>query len=381
MKKNEAIKTGLDESIAISAQASSQTPPDIDTLSAIKVAAEPIFDFRSDEYRSLFEASTATAFQGPDWLHEFYETLAPSCNAEKIIITGRDVASGKLHFVLPLIQRRMKGIFLLESADLGVCDYSCPVIEPSSRDLLDIKSNLHQDIAKAIGRFDILRLKAIRNGSQDLWGLFFKGQALQLDFSSHEVILDKPFDEWRTENFDKKHRTNLNYRMRRFHKKHTEITFETVPDDQVGAVIDKIQQLRVGRFVGDPIQHTCTRKFYRAVAIKGQTGQFSKTHQLVADGKFVGAMFGLTYNGRHHGMLMACDYEKYGEFAPAFNMIDMLMANWQKEGGNVIDFDIGDEPYKPKFGTKPIKLFRILRANSILGTLALKICQLTGKTF
>jgi CelD/BcsL family acetyltransferase involved in cellulose biosynthesis len=231
---------------------------------------------------------------------------------------------------LPLIKRRMKGIWLLESADLGVCDYSSPVIEPSSLDLLDGQRDLHADIAKTVGRFDILRLKAIRDGSQALWGLFFKGQAVQLDFSSHEALLDKPFDEWRTENFDKKHRSNLNYKMRRFHKKHTEITFEIVPDDQVGSVIDHIQHLRVGRFEGDPIQQTSTLKFYRDVAIKGQVGQFSKTHQLMADGKFVGAMFGLTYNGRHHGMLMACDYETYGEFAPAFNMIDMLMARWQK---------------------------------------------------
>ena len=64
----------------------------------VAVALEPGFDFLSGEYRQLFEASGATAFQHPAWLDAFYRTMTAPHGAEKLVVAGRDAADRRAAF-------------------------------------------------------------------------------------------------------------------------------------------------------------------------------------------------------------------------------------------------------------------------------------------
>ncbi|MBO6918122.1 MAG: hypothetical protein JJ858_06815 [Rhizobiaceae bacterium] len=140
----------------------------------IEISKDNDFDFLSVEYRNLFEASDATAFQSPDWLAAFYDELAPCRNARKLVITGRNLGSGELIFVLPLIQRKIKNIILVESTDLGVSDYSAPIVHKCRLNDLLTDKLLSKNVSKAIGRYDLLRIKPIREETRHLCELFFK---------------------------------------------------------------------------------------------------------------------------------------------------------------------------------------------------------------
>lgn len=346
---------------------------------SVMIKQESDFNFASNEYRTLFKHSSATAFQSPIWLEELYKQLAPNRGATKVVITGRDDVTGSLIFVLPLITRKLKGITLLESADLGVCDYSAPIVHKDYLEQIRNLESLSSKIKAQIGKFDILRLKPVRDKSRSEWEMFFEGQFEQLDFSSHEAALGEDYAQWREEYFDTKHRKKIDQNIRRITNHHESVSFDIVPAGDCGEIISKIQSLRSGRFEGDPIQQDFVLSFYQKIAEQGQIEGSARTYILKADGKFVGALFGLTNGKTHHGMLMACDYDAFGKFSPVFGMVDLLMADWHKDGGRVCDFDIGDETFKPKFGTNPVKLFKMTKAVSPKGKLALKVLETTNR--
>ena len=124
---------------------------------SVDVAADSAFDFLSDEYRELFASSDATAFQHPIWLDAFYRRLAPARGAKPVIVTGRG-HDGALRFVLPLIRRRKSGVALLESADLGVSDYSAPVAASN----FAAPAGTADLVALILPPFDVLGLRPAR---------------------------------------------------------------------------------------------------------------------------------------------------------------------------------------------------------------------------
>lgn len=341
----------------------------------IDVEAE--FDFQSPEFEELFENSDATAFQNPVWLHELYEKLAPNRDASALVITGRLQQTGELMFVLPMTVRRVMGIALLESADLGVSDYSSPVVR---RNMITTLQDvcLHTTVDEVIGHYDVLRLKPIREESVELWSLFFAGDYQKLDFSSHEMPISAPFDAWRETNYSPSFRKEIDRKLRKFNRE-ADLKFEVLTCEEAAEAVEDIQNLRVGRFDGDPIQQDFVLSFYKQVSRIGCKQGFAHVHKLSADGKMVGALFGLSNNGTHHGILMGCDYDSYGKYSPTMLMVDMLLRYWHENGGTITDFNIGDEPFKQRFGAKPVDLYQLCKPKGPIGWIAQKVLEFQNK--
>lgn len=345
----------------------------------IDVASENTFDFSSNEYRDLFENSDATAFQSPEWLSAFYQELVPERGAEKLIITGRASENGALVFVLPLIRRKIKGVILIESSDLGVSDYSAPIVhndqlnDPVADDLLS------KAISVAIGKYDLLRIKPIREEARQLWGLFFKTPSHALDFSAHASTIKAPYDTWRKDAFGKSHTKYLDRKSRRFNKEY-DVKLTIVSDDEIQDAISYVQQYRKGRFEGDPIQQDFVLRFYTRVAKNLGSNSVARTYQLTADEERVGVVFGLMKDGRYHYLLIGCDYDNYGKHSPGLLMYDLIMADWLEEGGDVFDFTIGDEPFKAKYGAQSTKMYAILQPGSFIGKVASFVIKLRAKS-
>lgn len=335
----------------------------------VDVSTQNTFDFASEEYRDLFSNSEATAFQHPNWLSVFYRMLVPNRDAQKLIITGRDTSTGTLIFLLPLIRRDIRNVVLIESADLGVSDYSAPIIRKGLVENLRQYDALSKSIAAAIGKYDVLRIKPIRDEMRQYWAVFFKSSPNALNFSAHASVIKAPYDAWRLEAFGKSHAKYIDRKTRRF-EKNADVTLEIVPDNEIDEAIGFVQEQRKGRFEGDPIQQDLVRSFYTCIAKYGGPNGIARTYQMKANGQRVGVIFGLIHNQRYYYLLIGCDYQSYGKHSPGLIMYDRIMASWSEEGGKVFDFTIGDEPFKAKFGTKPTQMYEILEAGSLLGRLA-----------
>lgn len=327
------------------------------------------FDFAGPEYLELHAASSATAFQHPVWLQQFYRHLAPSRCAEKIVITLRDAGNGRLIGVVPLARRRMSGIQLLEATDLGVSDYAAPVLAPATRAGLAADTGLRAAISSALPAYDVLRVRPIREEAADDWRMLLPGTIEMLDFGAHATVHGADYTAWRADKPGKSLLKRLDRAYKAIAKTGGFTLRRLTEGTEIRDGVERIQRLREGRFEGDPIQQNHVRDFYSEVAALGAE-EIASIYELAIAGSPAGYVFGLTHRGRFHYLLIGCDYETYGKMAPGLVFYDRLIADWAGRGGEIFDFTIGDEPFKADFGTEPTRMFMLTHAPGWRGQLA-----------
>ena len=337
----------------------------------ITIKQENNFDFLSAEYEAHFAACSASGFQCPFWMDAFYRHLVPAEGAEPLIITFRK--GNELQGVVGLVRRKIKGLTLIEATDLGVSDYACPVLRDDLISLLEKDKQLKAQFQLALGSHNILRLRPILPEHKRAWLALFDGQTETLDFSSHAVALQEPFEDWRAENVDKKLASMMARKGKRWHRQH-EVVLERVTDPaNVAPAIINLAKLREGRFEGDPIQTEPVKDFYASVASAGAANGQTETWMVTSDGDIAGILFGLIHNGAFLYLLIGANYDDHGRHSPGLQMYDWIIEDWMKRGGNSFDFTIGDEPFKQQFGTSAKPMSMILKGNGLLGNLAINM--------
>jgi CelD/BcsL family acetyltransferase involved in cellulose biosynthesis len=328
------------------------------------VARDDGFDFSGADYARLHAASGATAFQHPLWLDAFYRRLAGPRGAEKIVVTGRD-ADGTLRLVLPLIRRRMSGVALLESCDLGVSDYAAPVVDAD----FDHGPGLAEAVGAVLPAHDILRLRPVRAEHVETWQTLLGGQAVRLDFSAHATTLGASYSAWRQSAYADGFRRMFERKKKRFLKQDGARVRLLTDPTEIDAAIAAIARLRAGRFEGDLIQQDFVAAFYADVARMGAAG-LARTYAIELEGAPIGHAFGIVHAGRFNYLLIGCDYEAHGRHSPGLVLYDAMIEDWIGAGGAIFDFTIGDEPFKADFGTGPTPMFEISARPTWRGRLA-----------
>lgn len=330
----------------------------------IAVAREDGFDFTSREYRDLYARSDATAFQDPVWLDAFYRILVPHRGAAKAVITGRAIESGEPVFVLPLITRRISGIRMLETCDLGVGDYAAPVCARG----LETDAVSGAQVRDLLPAHDILRIRPVRAEHVEAWHAFLGGRAVRQDFSAHAAALSGDHGAWRESALDGSFRRMLDRKEKRFFKQEGAEVRLLASEDEVRFAVGEMARLRAGRFEGDMIQAEPVRQFYAEVAAAG-LGTFARTYEIALDGAPFGYAFGITRGGWFNYLLIGCDYDRHGRHSPGLILYDRMIADWMAAGGDRFDFTIGDEPFKAQFGTVPTAIFAIEASRGMRGRL------------
>lgn len=324
------------------------------------------FDFASREYAALFEDGDADAFRHPVWMRHFFGTLAPSRGADNCSLVGRG-ERGELLFVLPLILRRIKGVRLLETADLGVGDYAAPVVARRALDQLASQPDLRVRVRDALPGHDILRLRPVRPEQIDAWRLFFDAGAVPLDFGAHATALSAPYAAWRKGALTPSFTKYLDRRRRRWQAAGS-LRLDRLEGEEAADAIGEIRRLRAGRFAGDPIQGAAVEAFYAGVAREGRG--FVRLYRLSDNGVPAAYAFCIAHAGRLLYLLIGCDYEAFSRHSPGLVLYDMMMEDWSGERDAVFDFTIGDEPFKRDFATVATPMHMLLATPTILGKAA-----------
>lgn len=344
------------------------------TISAkYSIELAPGFAFLSDEYSDLVDAADAHVYQQPIWLDAFYQIIAPNRGARPHFLVVRSRGDGVLQFVLPLIVRRKFGLILLETADLGVSDYVVPVGLPAFWQDLENDPSLRRKLTTALPRFDLLRMRPVREEDCRKFKLVTGTDPISLGFSAHASVLRKPYDDWRKSALNGSMRKMIDRKRRKLHRDHSASLEELHDPAEIQRALTRLASLRAGRFERDPIQQEFVLRFYIDVAQKGATTGLASTWLLKAGGDEVGVLFGVTLEGRFYYLLIGCDYDNFGQYSPGLLMYDGIMNKWIEGGGTCFDFTIGDEAFKRKFGTVATKTYMFLSAGSLIGRIARQI--------
>ena len=336
-----------------------------------EVAVENTFDFLSPDYATLFDASAATAFQHPVWLHALYQRLLSHNNASALIVVVRHSTDKSLAMVLPLVRRRYGALSVVEFADLRVSDYISPVASPGTFAAIAGDRAARHQIVAALKPYDLLRLGKLKDDAMPLSQLFGVQQAAAMSMSSYATTLDGSYEEWRDKRLKPSYRKELDKKLRQLHRK-GEVRFERSTDPaEIGATFDALKIFRRDRFElnggGELLQIPAYFDFYMAVA---QHPDFARTYTLLVDGAPIAGVLGLAHKGSLLVILGGFIQTEFKNQSVGSLMFQEVARDSIARGDKLLDFTIGDEPYKLTFGAVPKPMWQISRAGSPLGLAA-----------
>jgi CelD/BcsL family acetyltransferase involved in cellulose biosynthesis len=332
------------------------------------VAVEPLFDFLSDEFAQLFARSRATAFQHPYWLDALYRTLVPAVNAKPLIVTVR--RAGRLVLLLPLVRRRYGSLRAIEFADLGVSDYACPVASDDALEAIIADRSACAHVRAALKPFDVLRIQKLSAHSGPVERLLGTSPRAAMSMSAHAVPLAASYPAWRAEKMPGSYRKELDKKSRQLHRKGAiDFTCPNTPSS-IAATLQKMKEFRWPRFGSDDLLQTSAYyEFYLEVASRG-AGSLARVYSLTLEGAPIAGVMGLSHKGNLLVILGGFDLANYKNLSLGSLTFERVAQHSIEMGDRVLDFTIGDEPYKSLFGAQPSPVYQVTRSGSALGALA-----------
>jgi len=334
-----------------------------------EIVLEHAFSFLSEEYAALFRLSCASAFQHPTWLDRLYGRLAPALGAEPLVITARDRADGRLAMVLPLVRRRRGTMRVIEFADLRVSDYTAPVCDAATFELILQDKAACAALRKLLKPYDLLRIRKLGETALPLERLLGTRPRSPLGMSAHAVKLYGPYTEWRKDSIDPSYRKELDKKQRQLSRK-GDVRFEVSRDPEaIKAAFQAMRHYRESRFQDDLLQKDVYFDFYLETALQGANSGFSRTYVLSVDGRPIAVVWGLAF--RHQFLILMGGFDLTGFKNQSIGALTFgeIARDCIERSDTALDFTIGDESYKSLFGAQPTTMWMISAAGSPIGSL------------
>jgi CelD/BcsL family acetyltransferase involved in cellulose biosynthesis len=322
--------------------------------SAIRFEMRAGFDFLSQEYRDLFQAADATAFQHPIWLDLVYSRLVVARGLDPAILVGRAEQDGRLVAVLPLVKRRFGPLLWFDGADLGVGDYSAIVLD---RRIAGAPGNSGwRQLAQALRRFGVFRIRNVRQDDVGLASATAVFRSSLMGFHAHEVDLTGSFQSWRATTLRPEFARFLQKKRRKLMGK-GRLSFAELGDPSaIRDALTSMRDFRKQRWPGDLMNEQRFFDFYVNVACAGLASGLSRTYVLSIDNVPVAVPFGLYHAGRFSFVLIGFDFERFRNYSVGLLAIEDLIEDCIAKGDSVFDLTIGDEAYKADFAARRIPM-------------------------
>jgi CelD/BcsL family acetyltransferase involved in cellulose biosynthesis len=341
---------------------------------AFDVSIDETFDFLSQQYVELFDHSAATAFQHPVWLDSLYRRLAPTAAAKRLVVVVRHRESGALAVVLPLLRVRRGPIRAVEFADLRVSDYLAPVCSAKVfSDLLQDETAC-REIRRLVRPFDLLRMTKLPDGRFPIENLLAAPRRTSMDTNAYSTVLTAPFEQWRTNALGHSYQKELAKKSRQLEKKGA-LTFSSCDDSaSTTAALEVMKKFRGPRFQahgdGDLLQRPEYFDFYSDVAIRG-LGSLVRLYTMNMGDDVIAAVLGLCHRNSFLIIMSAFDIAGYRSQSIGALTFERVARDCIERGDQILDFTIGDEPYKKLFGAQPSPMWSVTQAGSAAGTVTL----------
>jgi CelD/BcsL family acetyltransferase involved in cellulose biosynthesis len=340
--------------------------------SAFDVRIENEFDFSSDAYADLYARSAATAFQHRFWLEGIYSKLTPACGAKPLVIVVRSRASGELAMVLPLVRIKRGPIRTVEFADLRVSDYLAPVCSQDGLAELLRDEAACREIQRLMRPFDVLRIPKLPDGMVALEKVLGAEPRVPMETNAYPVALKPSFEEWRSTALERSYQKELAKKLRQLQKK-GEYHFSCEDSFSIISTLEMMKQYRGPRFHdqgdGDLLQRPEYFDFYSEIALRG-IGSFSRLYALRMDGRVIAAVLGLCHNGSFLVIMGGFNIAGYKSQSLGALMFEQVAKDCIARGDRVLDFTIGDEPYKKLFGAQPSPMWVVTQTGTAAGAVA-----------
>lgn len=341
----------------------------------LKVALENTFDFASAEYRVLFDASSATVFQAPFWLAGFYANLAGPLELTPVIVTIRD-GGGELLAVFPCVRQSSMGVRIIQPADMGVSDYNCIIVSDDMLPALKTDREAQQNILSALEPYDVLFFRKQRSDTPRIEDILPNGSISPSDYKSHEVELGSGFETWQLNNLSANFRQTARRKVKKLNADHGGYEFRTVTDEsEIRDALTFIREHRSSRYKDDILKQAAFFDFYLNLALEHACVGRVQVSVCKVGGEIAAALFGLNDRGRHCLLLTGFVPGIYDAYSIGTQSMLLLIEDRIAHNFSVLDFALGDECYKDRYGATAIDVHCTTYSRTAVGRIVAGIYE------
>nr|WP_321445784.1 GNAT family N-acetyltransferase [uncultured Cohaesibacter sp.] len=341
------------------------------------------FDFLSDEYSDLYNQSDCSAFQHPVWQTAMQQHVRKQVGIENRTLQFRCKATRQLVGILPLVARKKMGTTILEFANLGLVDYAQPTLHAEFWNWVPDPATLGAALDEVLGRYALLRIKHLPTSDPVFLRLLPNACMERAEFSAHVAALGDDYETWRSEAISKAERKSRDKKRRALLRNGDWQMTRLTDPAEITEAFDHLRNYHRERFADRPgtdmLQDGSSFRFYVDLACRTAASGFSRTYRFTYNGEIVAVQFGLHDGDRYLYLIMGADYDRMGKYSPGLLMTEDIIRDCIKDGIRTFDLTIGDEPYKAKFGTKPIPIFTLWHTHSMIGNVGRTVADLINK--
>jgi CelD/BcsL family acetyltransferase involved in cellulose biosynthesis len=333
------------------------------------VSVESGFDFMSEEYRSLYDASGASAFQAPLWLSMLHSRLAPQMRAFQNTITIRDAADGALRAVLPLVAQTSAGISVIQPADFGVCDRNDVVAAAGVLETIAADPVALRQLQAAISRSDLLLFRKIWADGFDMRRLFPRSRLRRGPNDAHVCETGTDVEHWKRGVLRRKFTKEMGRLQRQTEREMGAYEHRAVTDEaSIRLAFDFLRHARHDRHGESLLDDRRYFEFYRDYAIAGAKSGDAITYVSTIAGEIVAVLFGLSGDREFHAVLIGADVKKHDRQSTGIQLLLRVIEMRMREGHTSFDMGLGDPGYKAHFRPRKIEVSNLTRACSPTGS-------------
>jgi CelD/BcsL family acetyltransferase involved in cellulose biosynthesis len=313
----------------------------------------------ASRWRPLFDRPQFSPFQTERWLSRWYASFAGRADIEPLLIHVA-AADGTPALALPWIIQTGGRLRTIAFADLGITDYSAPVLGPAAPASPAEAKALWGAVRAALPPADLLQLEKLPEtilGMPNPLLASLRGQPSNL--FGNLVRIDTDWDSW-LHSFDKSFRKELARFWRVFTRDPSaRFVVASTPDEALEIYrLLEIQQSERIHALNLPYQldEPAYRDFYRALLLDGLQDGSVVLSALMAGDELVGSLFGLR-QGEHYAMVRTSSaLDGWGNCSPGRLVIERTMAALFEKGVRTFDFTIGDYSHKRAFHVAHVAL-------------------------
>lgn len=321
-------------------------------------------------WRRLETDGRCTPFQTYDWVTAWYEAAGLGNSVEPLVVVA--LRGREPEVLLPLVKYNRGRLSVISFPDLGVSDYTAPVIAADTElSPAEVRSMMAEVLA-ALPPCDLVHFNKL---AEHIDGTpnplrWLKGTGLSTT-QCFGLPLEASWTKQAERVMDRPLLTTIKRRRAQIAKLGT-LTFDQVTDPLALARIwDATLTMRLARFrkLGrqDMLTDAAWQGFYRRLATKTDRTLDVSIATMALNDTIVASCFGITRGSTYYMLIPTFQMGEWDRFMPGMQLFNEMIGRQAAAGIRYFDFTIGNEGYKLRFGAKQRPLFEWLSPRSAKG--------------
>lgn len=312
------------------------------------------------------EPAICSPFQLYEFLEVWGRTIGTARGARWHLVTVREArGAGRPLLLFPLVVESERGVRLLRFADGGVCDYNMPIQFPWTPSFIAQQfRELWDEIVDKIPTMDAVALENMPAA--------FAGRAnpmLHLDcqkgpMDAHGASLCRDWETFIEQRITaRKTFSKIQKKLRKLQKR-CDVRFRTIrgveEPERAKSALDAMFRQKHQRFVETNVPDFFIKDqreaFYRQMTVDPHAGPHVVFGQLMAGDTAISNMWGIIHGDCCYCLVSSYEGGEWGSYSPG-RLINQHVIEWCHEARlSVVDYCLGDEPYKFEFCDRHVPL-------------------------